>query len=48
MRKVMERLFNQFPINLIQTENGQEVIDIISKDQVDLIFMDFNMPVLDG
>ena len=28
--------------------NGQEALDIINKKPVDLVFLDWNMPVLDG
>jgi DNA-binding NarL/FixJ family response regulator len=28
--------------------NGQEVIDILKKERVDLIIMDINMPIMDG
>ncbi len=33
---------------VIEAQNGQEAYDIISKEKVDLIISDINMPVMDG
>ncbi|MDO6425878.1 ABC transporter substrate-binding protein [Thalassotalea sp. 1_MG-2023] len=35
-------------VDLIITNNGQEAIDMLANKQVDLIFMDIQMPVMDG
>ena len=31
-----------------EAENGQVALDILKKDTIELIFLDWNMPVLDG
>jgi CheY-like chemotaxis protein len=33
---------------VLEVENGQEALDMLQKEKVDLIFMDVQMPVLDG
>jgi DNA-binding NtrC family response regulator len=33
---------------LLEAENGQQALDLILNDAVDLVFLDLNMPVLDG
>ncbi len=37
-----------FGINASITNNGQEAIDLLEKQEFDLIFMDIHMPVMDG
>ncbi len=37
-----------YGINPVVANNGQEAIDILEKQQFDLVFMDLIMPVLDG
>jgi len=34
--------------NIIQAENGNEAIDIFSKNKIDLVILDVMMPVMDG
>jgi two-component system chemotaxis response regulator CheY len=31
-----------------EASNGQEALNYISKEKIDLVFLDWNMPVLDG
>jgi two-component system chemotaxis response regulator CheY len=33
---------------VLQASNGQEGLDALAKSQVDLVFTDINMPVMDG
>ncbi|MEZ5071702.1 MAG: response regulator [Bacteroidales bacterium] len=33
---------------VIMAENGKEAIDILEKDEVDMVFMDIEMPVMNG
>lgn len=42
-RQFYDFLFAKFGFNLIQTEDGDEVFDILSKQKVDLIIMDINL-----
>lgn len=34
--------------NIIYVKNGQEAVEIVKKQKFDIIFMDINMPVMDG
>ena len=39
---------NLVDVAFVEAINGQEVLDIVSKEQIDLIILDLIMPVLDG
>ena len=43
-RKILEQ--QNFEISAVK--NGSQVMDALAKDPFDLIFMDINMPVMDG
>ncbi len=47
-RKLVKAALKDFNFNLIMAENGQEAIDRLKNINVDLIFMDLRMPVMDG
>jgi len=52
MRGVVKQAINdnlkdkQF--TLAEASNGQEALDILAKDKIDLVLLDWNMPILDG
>ncbi len=49
MRVLMTRHLAQAGFtNILQCENGQEALDILQEQPVDLILLDIQMPVLDG
>jgi two-component system chemotaxis response regulator CheY len=51
MRKIVERSIRQAGIQLgevFEASNGAEALQILSKNSVDLILSDINMPVMDG
>lgn len=33
---------------VVQAENGQEAIDILENEKIDMIFMDIEMPIMNG
>jgi two-component system chemotaxis response regulator CheY len=35
-------------INLFEAENGVEAMDIMKKETIDIIFLDWNMPIMNG
>ncbi|MCG7498106.1 hybrid sensor histidine kinase/response regulator [Vibrio sp. Of7-15] len=35
-------------LDIVQAENGREAVDIVKQQMIDLIFMDIQMPVMDG
>lgn len=43
-KKILQ--FQNFEISAVK--NGQQVLDMLQKEHVDLILMDINMPVMDG
>ncbi|WP_346883912.1 transporter substrate-binding domain-containing protein [uncultured Algibacter sp.] len=48
---VLEKTLNKIIIDDIEiawAKNGQEAIDMLTKDNFDVVFMDIKMPVLDG
>ena len=47
-RKLMEASLKDFDLDLTMAENGKEAIDILKNLNVDLIFMDLRMPIMDG
>jgi len=48
-QEVLEMRLDVFELESIILNNGQEALDFIkSSDSIDLIFMDINMPLLDG
>jgi two-component system, sensor histidine kinase and response regulator len=47
-RKVAERLLEKRGHHVSMAENGKEALAALEKDTYDLVFMDVQMPVLDG
>jgi len=51
MRKIVQRAFQQAGVefaSVMEAGNGQEALELIAKNQFDLILSDINMPVMDG
>ncbi|MFW6005685.1 MAG: response regulator, partial [Desulfonatronovibrionaceae bacterium] len=44
----MHRILKSLGHEVVVAENGQAVLDFLDKDKADIIFMDFQMPVMDG
>lgn len=47
-RQLMQSLLSRLGYSFQLAENGQEALDWIDKEHYDLIFMDIQMPVMDG
>lgn len=47
-QRLMQQVLLRFGIQLHIVQNGQEALDFLAKEEVDLILMDLQMPVLDG
>ena len=47
-RQVLQGFLKPFNVTMIESENGEECIDIARKRRPDLILMDMQMPVMDG
>ena len=51
MRKIVERSLRQANLTISQVfeaGNGEEALGVLSREKVDLILCDINMPVMDG
>jgi two-component system chemotaxis response regulator CheY len=48
VRKVIHRIVEVLGFTIIEAENGQEAVDQVRAQQVDVIILDWNMPVMDG
>lgn len=47
-QKLVERLLQNLDQKVTLVENGQEALDLMKHQSFDLVFLDMNMPVLDG
>ena len=47
-RQIIKGYLEPFNISIIETENGQDCIDVARKIRPDIILMDLQMPVMDG
>lgn len=50
-RLILSRIidFSKLPVqNILTAENGKEALSIMSKTKIDLLFLDINMPIMDG
>ena len=47
-QQVARRILQQFGYQSDMAVNGQEAVNIVSRERYDLLFMDVQMPVMDG
>jgi CheY-like chemotaxis protein len=47
-RLLLSEIIEDLGHSFIAVENGQEVVDLLDKEEVDLILMDIEMPVMNG
>ena len=45
---IMKELLEPSGVEVVFANNGQEAVDAVSKESFDLVFMDMQMPVMDG
>ncbi len=48
MRSLTKILLNKQGFQVVEARNGAEALDILSRETIDLILMDIEMPVMDG
>lgn len=51
VRRVLRKALDlvEVPVSgILEATNGQEALDILDKEWVDIVFADINMPVMDG
>ncbi|MEJ6475080.1 response regulator [Pseudoalteromonas piscicida] len=47
-KQVIKHLQSQLDLTLHQAQNGQQAVELLKKQQIDLLCLDLTMPVLDG
>jgi signal transduction histidine kinase/AmiR/NasT family two-component response regulator len=47
-RRVIRLFLAPFECDLVEAENGQQALDILDAQPIDIVLMDVNMPVMDG
>ncbi len=47
-QKVMNRFLERWEIHLSIVENGEEAVELVKKEDFDLVLMDLQMPIMDG
>ncbi len=47
-RFLLKSYLQEYDFEIVEAENGQEVLDVLKKYNPEIIFMDWRMPVLDG
>jgi len=45
---VIKKILDDWEVNYFIANNGKEALDILEKEKVDFVFMDLQMPVMDG
>ena len=48
VRKVVRKIVENLGFNVLEAEHGQEALDQTRANAVDVIILDWNMPVMDG
>ena len=50
MRNIVKNTFSdlQIPCNYLEAENGKKALEAVQNNKVDLIFLDWNMPEMNG
>jgi len=47
-RFILRKILQEAHLKVFEAENGQKAIEIFKEHQIDLIFMDIQMPIMDG
>ena len=48
MQRVLEIMLDDMGLDVLRADNGQAALDLVMREQVDLIITDINMPKMDG
>lgn len=47
-RLLLKEVMKGMEVSCFEAQNGKEAIDLLQKEKIDLIFMDIEMPVMNG
>ncbi len=48
IQNITKRILSAQNFEIKSVKNGQQVLDLLEKEDIDIILMDINMPVMDG
>ena len=48
VRKVIHRIVEVLGFAILEAENGQEAVEQVRNNTIDVVILDWNMPVMDG
>ncbi len=47
-RFILKKILQEYHLTVYEAENGKKAVEIFKEKQIDLIFMDIQMPIMDG
>ena len=48
IQNLTKKILSQLNYHITAVKNGQQVLDLMSKDEYDLVLLDIHMPIMDG
>ena len=48
IQNLTKKILSQLNYEITSVKNGQQVLDLMSKDVYDLVLLDIHMPIMDG
>lgn len=48
IQNLTKKILSQLNYEITSVKNGQQVLDLMSKDEYDLVLLDIHMPIMDG
>jgi two-component system, chemotaxis family, chemotaxis protein CheY len=48
VRKVMRKIIEPLGFAILEAEDGQQALDACDQDEIELVMLDWNMPVMNG
>ena len=47
-RFILKKILQEYHLKILEAENGEKALSVFKENQIDLIFMDIQMPIMDG
>ena len=48
IQNLTKKILSQLNYDIFSVKNGQQVLDLLNKEDYDLVLLDIHMPVMDG